>query len=96
MFEFVLHFALGLAGSLLVFWLFFRLSDAESTSAPFALIFVALACGALAVQVSPWAIPVIIALYAVMSGKEYLEDKRNLVSLDDDADERQFKGDEKD
>jgi hypothetical protein len=70
---FFTHFTIGIIGGLLVFWLFFRLSGASSTSAPFGLVFLGIACGTLAVQLSPWVTPAILAVYAGVSLYEHLE-----------------------
>ena len=75
MFAFFVHFFTGLAGSVAIFVVFFRLSAAQSTSAPFGLIFFALACGVLAVYLSPWATPVALLLYFAVSLKEYRDDQ---------------------
>ena len=76
MLAFLLHFLLGLAGSVAIFAVFFRLSAARSTSAPFGLIFFALACGVLAVYLSPWATPAALLAYFAVSLKEYRDDQR--------------------
>ena len=75
--EFLLHFFIGLAGSAAIFAVFFRLSAAGTTSVPFGLIFFGLACGALAVYVSPWATPAALLVYAAISLKELLEERRD-------------------
>lgn len=75
MLAFFLHFFIGLAGSVAIFVVFIRLSAAQSTSAPFGLIFFALACGVLAVYLSPWATPVALLLYFAVSLKEYRDDQ---------------------
>jgi hypothetical protein len=77
MLEFLLHFFIGLAGSAAIFAIFFRLSAARTTSIPFGLIFFGLACGALAVYVSPWATPAALLVYAAMSLKEHLVERRD-------------------
>jgi hypothetical protein len=65
MITFWLHFCLGLLGSGTIFLFFFQRSAAESTSAPFGLVFLAIACGILAVYLSPWATPAVVLAYAV-------------------------------
>lgn len=80
MFLFFLHFLIGLAGSVTIFVVFFRLSHAQSTSAPFGLIFFALACGVLAVYLSPWATPAALLAYFVVSLKEFRDDQRHAKS----------------
>ena len=75
--EFLLHFFIGLAGSAAIFAVFFRLSAARTTSVPLGLIFFGLACGALAVYLSPWATPAALLVYAAMSLKEHLEERRD-------------------
>ena len=77
MLEFLLHFFIGLAGSAAIFAVFFRLSAAGTTSVPFGLIFFGLACGALAVYLSPWATPAALLVYAAMSLKEHLAERRD-------------------
>jgi len=74
--SFTAHFFIGLLGSLLIFWLFYRLSGAQSTSAPFGLVLLGIACGTLAVQVSPWLTPAILALYAAASANELRVERR--------------------
>lgn len=74
--EFLLHAFFGLVGSLVIFLVFFRLSAAESTSAPFGLVFFGLACGILATYVSPWATPAALLVYAAVSLKEWREERR--------------------
>ena len=75
--EFFVHFFIGLSGSLAIFAVFFRLSAAETTSVPFGLVFFGLACGVLGVYVSPWATPAALLVYAAMSLKEHLEERRD-------------------
>ena len=75
MLEFLLHVGIGLIGSVAIFAASFRLSAAETTSAPFGLIFFGLACGALAVNLSPWATPVALLAYAAVSLKASLEER---------------------
>lgn len=60
---FVLHFAMGITGSLLLFLLFARLSGVKSFSAPFQVVIIGLACGALAHFASPWATPAVLLFY---------------------------------
>lgn len=59
-----------------IFVVFFRLSAAQSTSAPFGLIFFGLACGALAVYLSPWVTPAALRAYFAVSLKEFRDDQR--------------------
>ena len=71
---FVVHFVAGLLGALAIFALFFYLSPEKSTSAPFGLVFLAITCGVLAVNLSPWSTPVVLLLYAAASLHECLQD----------------------
>ena len=77
MFSFFLHFCIGLVGSVGIFVVFFRLSAAQSTSAPFGLIFFGLACGVLAVYLSPWVTPAALLAYFAVSLKEFRDDQRH-------------------
>jgi uncharacterized membrane protein YjjP (DUF1212 family) len=72
----LLHFVAGTLGSLLVFLLFVRLSRVDSFSAPFGVVFIGVACAALAHFVSPWATPAVVAGYAVVSAFELWQDRR--------------------
>jgi len=83
MVNFLVFFFISLVGLAFVFWIFFRLSGGGSTSMPFGLIFVALTSAVLSIQLSPWATPAVLALYAGFSLKEYLEDKRHLTDQED-------------
>jgi hypothetical protein len=80
-----LHFVAGTAGALAVFLVLFRLSGATTFSAPFGVIFIGVACASLAHFLSPWATPVVVALYALASVNEMRrdrsskEEKRNAV-----------------
>ena len=75
--EFFVHFFIGLSGSLAIFAVFFRLSAAETTSVPFGLVFFGLACGVLAVYVSPWATPAALLVYSAASLEEHLAERRH-------------------
>ncbi|MBD2654575.1 MULTISPECIES: hypothetical protein [Synechocystis] len=70
-----IHTALGVIGGLLIFAVFFYLSNAQQTSAPLGLIFLGLACGIMAHYLSPWATLVILGLYALISFKEWWGDR---------------------
>ncbi|MGA1409237.1 MAG: hypothetical protein ACO37W_05800 [Prochlorotrichaceae cyanobacterium] len=72
---FWLHFWISLLGSGSIFLIFFRLSEAQSTSAPFGLVFLAIACGILAVYLSPWATPIVLLVYGIASLQEYLDER---------------------
>lgn len=74
---FLLHFFLSMVGSVAIFMVFFWLSSERSFSIPFGLVFFGIACGVLAVYVSEWATPVALAAYAVVNGKEWLDDRRD-------------------
>ena len=71
-----LHFVLGTVGSLAVFLVLTRLSGARSLSAPFGVIFIGIACASLAHFVSPWATPIVIAIYALIGISEVLQDRK--------------------
>lgn len=77
MLQFTLHFLTGLIGGAVIFAIFFRISAAKSTSAPFGLVLLAVACGCLAVYVSPWATPAILLVYAGASLREHIEERRD-------------------
>ena len=66
-----IHFAVGFAVSLLIFLAFTWLSGERRFSAPFAVVFIGFACGLLSHFVSPWATPVVLAMYGVASANEY-------------------------
>ncbi len=85
----LLHFLAGTLGTLAVFLVFARLSAATGFSAPFGLIFVGLACAALAHVLSPWTTPAIILLYAIASALEFVRDQRELEAQEksDDLDD---------
>ncbi len=72
----VLHFAVGAVGSLVVYFVVTRLSGVRSLSAPFGVVFIGIACASLAHFVSPWATPVVIAIYALMGINEVLQDRQ--------------------
>lgn len=74
--SFLLHFVLGLLGALAIFLLFLHLSATDSTSAPFGLLLIALPCGVLGSQLSAWATPAILLLYALVSWSEYRQEMR--------------------
>jgi uncharacterized membrane protein YjjP (DUF1212 family) len=72
----VLHFAVGAVGSLAVFLVLTRLSGVRRFSAPFGVVFIGIACASLAHFVSPWATPVVIAIYALIGISEVLQDRK--------------------
>jgi len=59
----LLHFAIGTAGSLVMFLIFTKISGIRSFSAPFFVIFIGIACASLAHFVSPWATPIVLLVY---------------------------------
>lgn len=79
-----LHFVAGTLGSLAVFLAFIRLSGTRGFSAPFGVIFIGIACAALAHFVSVWATPAVIAAYALFSAIEFRQG-RNLASPSPDS-----------
>ena len=70
------HFVLGSVGSLLLFLLLARLSGVKGFSFPSASIVVGIACASMAHFLSPWATPVILALYAISSLYELRQENR--------------------
>jgi hypothetical protein len=69
------HFLAGTLGSLVIFLLFVRLSGARSFSAPFGVFVVGVACAVMAHFISPWATPVIVAGYFLVSLGEYVRER---------------------
>lgn len=72
----VLHFLAGTLGALLIAIVAHRISGATSFSAPFGVIFLGVGCASLAHFVTPWATPVVLALYAITSVVEALRDRK--------------------
>jgi hypothetical protein len=72
----LLHFLVGTAGALAVFLVLTRLSGATSFSAPFGVVFIGIACAALAHFMSPWATPAILLLYALAGVNEHVQDHK--------------------
>lgn len=73
---FLFHFLLGLIGSAAIFLAFHWLSPARRSSVPFGLIFLAVACGVLAVYLSGWMTLAVLLAYAAISFREYKQDRR--------------------
>jgi hypothetical protein len=71
----IIHFAAGTLGSLFVFLVFARLSGVERFSMPFSVVIVGIACAALGHFASPWAIPAVLLLYALVSAHEFQQDR---------------------
>lgn len=71
---FLTHFAVALAAGIGLFWLFFSAAQEESTSAPFGLVFLAVAAGTLAQMLSPWATPLVLYLHFLAGLREHLAD----------------------
>jgi hypothetical protein len=69
------HFAAGTLGALIVFLVFVRLSGARRFSAPFVVIFVGISCAVMANFLSPWATPVIVVSYFLVSLGEYMRER---------------------
>lgn len=69
------HFAIGTVGALIIFLVFTWLSGVRSFSAPFVVLFVGFMCGLLSHFVSPWATPVVLALYGLASANEWRNDR---------------------
>ena len=72
----LLHFLAGTLGCLLMFVIGARLSGTKGFSAPFGLVFIGVACAALAHFISQWATPVIVALYAISVIGEAIKDRK--------------------
>jgi len=72
----LLHFAAGTLGSLIVFLVFTRLSGTRSFSPPFGIIFIGIACAAMAHFLSPWATPAIVAVYLLVSAWEFMQERK--------------------
>ena len=69
-----IYTTLGAIGALIIFGIFFYLSEAQQTSAPFGLIFVGLACGITAYYIAPWTTAIILGLYAIGCWVEWWQD----------------------
>jgi uncharacterized membrane protein YjjP (DUF1212 family) len=67
---------LGAIGSLVVYFVVTRLSGLSRFSAPFGVVFIGIACASLAHFFSPWATPVVIAIYALVGISEVLQDRK--------------------
>ena len=63
---------------MLVFVIGVRLSGTPGFSAPFGLVFIGVACAALAHFISQWATPAIVALYAISVIGEAIRDRKAL------------------
>lgn len=74
----LLHFLVGTAGALTAFLVLTRISGNTSFSTPFGVIFVGIACAALAHFMSPWATPVILLLYVLAGVNEHVQDQKTL------------------
>ena len=75
MLGFAIHFALGCGVALLIFLAVSWWSGVRQFSAPFAVVFIGFTCGLFAHFVSPWATPVVLVLYAVVSVNELRLDR---------------------
>ena len=71
----IIHTLIGAIGALIIFGIFFYLSEAEKTSAPLGLIFIGLTCGILSYYFSVWATAIILGLYAMGCGIEWWQDR---------------------
>jgi len=72
----LIHFFAGSFGALVVFLFFTRLSGVAGFSAPFGAIFVGIACASIAHFLSPWATPVILIIYALVSANELHQERK--------------------
>jgi hypothetical protein len=70
------HFLIGAIAAGAISLLFAWLSPGEAGSLSFGFLIVAMACGAAALYISPWATPVILALYLGVSFWEWWRDHR--------------------
>jgi hypothetical protein len=71
----MVHFTIGLLGSLVIFLVFTRLSGVQRFSMPTVVVFMGINCALLAHFVSLWATPVILILYALVSAHEFQQDR---------------------
>jgi hypothetical protein len=71
----MIHFTIGLLGSLFIFLVFTRLSGVRRFSMPTVVVLVGINCALLAHFVSPWATPAILVLYAGVSAHEFQQDR---------------------
>ena len=72
----LIHFLVGTLASLVVFLLFTWFSGVRRFSAPFGVVFIGIACGAMAHFLSPWATPVIVTIYAIVCAGEWLQERK--------------------
>lgn len=72
----LLHFVIATSGALVIFLVAARVSG-EGFSAPFGVVFVGVSCASLAHFLSPWATPVVLALYAAASLAEAVRSRRS-------------------
>ena len=73
----LLHFAIGTVGALAIFLLFWKFLRRESFSAPFAVVFVGIACALAAHVVSPWCTPGVLLMYALTEWHEWRQEPRD-------------------
>jgi hypothetical protein len=71
----MIHFAIGLFGSLFIFLVFTWLSGVQRFSMPTVVVFVGINCALLAHFISPWATPAVLVLYALVSAHEFQQDR---------------------
>ena len=71
----LLHFVIGTLVSLGLFLIFTLVLRKEAFSAPFGVIFVGIACAALAQFVSPWCTPLVLLLYTASSLHELRQER---------------------
>ncbi|MGQ0750210.1 MAG: hypothetical protein ACT4PS_06735 [Betaproteobacteria bacterium] len=79
----LIHFLVGTLASLVVFLVFTWFSGVRRFSIPFGVVFIGIACGAMAHFLSPWATPVIVAIYALASAGEFVQDRKSRKSEHD-------------
>lgn len=72
----ILDFVAGTLGSLAIFLLSAYLSGERRFSAPFGVIFIGVACGAMGHFLSPWAIPVVVTMYALGCAGEWAQARK--------------------
>ncbi|MFZ2726578.1 MAG: hypothetical protein WAX77_10030 [Methylococcaceae bacterium] len=71
----IIHFTLSLLGTVFIFLFFHCILAKENFSFPFGLISIALSCALLAYYLSAWITPCILVLYALVSAREYYENR---------------------
>ncbi len=76
------HFAIGTIGSLLIFLLFSKISGEQSFSFPSVIILIGFFCFTMSHFLSPFATPVILILYAIVSFNELMQHQAAINVMD--------------